>query len=225
MTTPIANALAPVKETQSPIETREYQEITVSVTTGAAVSHFDKLPNNQPLEDREIKPMLLRLIRLAQQSIWIAAFTYDDADITQELVAAHGRGVAIRISLDYEQCLGNSSAKKQKDTIARLLEWHSDKAPVEIYVVKPRLAASSRNAVEHSKFSIYDGVIAVFGSANFTGNSLDICGEFCELTKIRGTVQALQAKSSRHVRDGTRLTHTELAAAIARKKERDDESC
>ena len=186
------------------------------VTSGPFHEKFIGIPNCQPLEDREIKPMIVKVIDLAESEILISAFTYDDLVVTDALIRAHRRGVTIFMSVDHQQTLEFSSSLNQKETLARLLEWHTRETPFIIQTLKPR--DTSRYAVEHSKFIVIDQSVAVFGSANFTGNSLDKCSEFCELTRLRPTVQALLSKSNRQRRDGVLLT-SELLDAAKRKKE------
>ncbi|MCA9671918.1 MAG: endonuclease [Myxococcales bacterium] len=93
---------------------------------------------------------ILSLLRSAQREIDVCVFTITDDRITRELLAAHGRGVTVRIISDDD---------KTYDRGSDILELHGAGIPVRIDDSEYHM---------HHKFALFDRAVLVTGSYNWT---------------------------------------------------------
>jgi hypothetical protein len=89
-------------------------------------------------------------IDAAQSSVLVQAYSFTSAPIAQALVAAHQRGLDVRVLLDKSQ-------RSEKYTSADFLA----RAGVPT-------AIDAQHAIAHNKIMIIDGAVVVTGSFNFT---------------------------------------------------------
>jgi len=86
----------------------------------------------------------------AQKTIDVQAYSFTSKEIAEALVAAHRRGVAVRVILD-------ASQRTEQYSSATFL--HHQHIPVFI---------DAKHAIAHSKIMIIDGRTIITGSFNFT---------------------------------------------------------
>ncbi len=98
---------------------------------------------------------ILRMINQATTSVDVAIFYLTHAGIGDALVAAHARGVAVRIILDAN---GASSQGSQKDKLC------SAGLPLKV---------ENWPGKQHGKWAVADGRVVVFGSQNWTAAGND----------------------------------------------------
>jgi cardiolipin synthase len=122
---------------------------------------------------------LLALIQNAQTKLDVEGEEMSDSQIVPALVAAHDRGVAVRV------VLSDDTPTTSMANAVKTLE--ADGIPVK------KLATP----YVHAKAIVADDVLAYVGSANFTANSLDsnrelglIVSAVSEVTKVEATIDA-----------------------------------
>jgi phosphatidylserine/phosphatidylglycerophosphate/cardiolipin synthase-like enzyme len=101
----------------------------------------------------EIGPMIVELIDGAQETLQIAAFTFSHRDITQAIIRAHERGVAVRFVMDYTQ---------SRLTTCRAIDLIE--AGIEVRTRR-------RRGFQHNKYIVVDRAIVLTGSFNFSASS------------------------------------------------------
>ncbi|MFO0910406.1 MAG: phospholipase D-like domain-containing protein [Isosphaeraceae bacterium] len=94
-------------------------------------------------------PDQFQLLNTARQSVDICVFTITDDRISQAILAAHGRGVGLRILTD------NEKAEDLGSDIARFRE-----AGIPVCIDRSQ-------AHMHHKFAIFDGGLLLTGSYNW----------------------------------------------------------
>jgi phosphatidylserine/phosphatidylglycerophosphate/cardiolipin synthase-like enzyme len=100
-----------------------------------------------------VRDRLLREINHTKSSIDLAIFDFTSGELAGALLAAHGRGVAIRIVADTRQARGKHSE------VSALLAGGLD----------VRFApGNGRRGVMHHKFAVFDHAMLVTGSYNWT---------------------------------------------------------
>jgi phosphatidylserine/phosphatidylglycerophosphate/cardiolipin synthase-like enzyme len=93
---------------------------------------------------------LLRQLRHARASIDICVFTITDDRLTDEIVAAHGRGVAVRVISD---------DAKAEDRGSDVVDLARHGVPLRV---------DGAEAHMHHKFAVFDATTLVTGSFNWT---------------------------------------------------------
>lgn len=105
--------------------------------------------------NEECEPVILRQINQAHTSILVAAYAFTRSRIASALVAAHQRGVGVKVKVDAQQ--GEYPlARKQ------LAYLEKNGIPVQRIVMKGKYAA------QHNKFLVVDDRFVITGSYNFT---------------------------------------------------------
>jgi len=105
--------------------------------------------------DKEIKPVILRLIYEADKTIDIQMYILSDQDVIEALERAEDRGVEVRVILDP----GRRYNLKCIDELRREgveIKWYPINKP----------------ALMHRKLAIFDREKILLGSANWSGNGL-----------------------------------------------------
>ncbi len=118
---------------------------------------------------RETSPIISRVVELigqAQESIDVAQFTFSVTEIRDALVAAHERGVHVRLAIDEGQ--------DQEGTVSR--ELRDLGLDVRFVVGKP-LSTEGESALQHAKFMIVDGTTLLTGSNNWSSTGTTINDE------------------------------------------------
>lgn len=115
------------------------------------------------------KDHLMHLLRGARKSIEAGVFEFSDLEVTEALIAAHRRGVNVKVLLDRHRFDGKWSG----GPIANIPRWgvpnlvvaerlHEAGVPVRWYEAR-------RDQEEfHAKYAIIDGETGFFGSLNWT---------------------------------------------------------
>ncbi len=112
-------------------------------------------------------PIIRRVVELiegAQSRIDVAQFTFSRKEIEAALVAAHERGVTLRVAMD--------SGQARDGSLSRRLEAAG--VPVK-FVAGREAGGGSFSGIQHAKFMIVDGGIVATGSNNWssTGTSIN----------------------------------------------------
>jgi phosphatidylserine/phosphatidylglycerophosphate/cardiolipin synthase-like enzyme len=93
---------------------------------------------------------VVREIAAAQKSILVQAYSFTSAPIAEALVAAHRRGVVVRVILD-------DSQESDKNSSAGIL-LHGGVPPM----------IDAEHAIAHNKIMVIDDAVVITGSFNFT---------------------------------------------------------
>ncbi len=112
----------------------------------------------------EIVARILELVEGAQTSIDVAQFTFSNRDIEAALLAAHERGVTVR--------MGMNAAQKNGDTVSNRLAA----AGLNVHFVEGK-AQSSFNGLQHAKYMVVDGSTLLMGSNNWSSTGTSINNE------------------------------------------------
>ena len=141
-----------------------------------------RLPSTQITQEASFSPgndclqTIQRCLRHARQRIDICVFTLSDDRITEEVLAAHRRGVAVRIVTD------NDKEYDAGSDISRLRD-------AGIPVVVDRTEAHM-----HHKFAIFDGERLLSGSYNWTRSAGQYNEENVVLSNDRQLVGTFSAQ-------------------------------
>lgn len=101
--------------------------------------------------DKEALKSLIELLDSAERSIEVAIYTFTSEPLSDALIRAHERGVAVRVIVDRSSGLGASKGVCRKLKEAGILLALSDTAPLL-----------------HYKCALIDNKVLVAGSANWT---------------------------------------------------------
>lgn len=118
-------------------------------------THSQSVPNTQTIEvgfspEGGAESLVLKTIRSAQKSIRVLAYSFTSKPIAEALVAAHKRGVDVRVVLD-------KSKRTEKYTSANFIA--NSGIPTRI---------DSQHAIAHNKVLVIDQQHVETGSFNFT---------------------------------------------------------
>ena len=123
----------------------------------------------------ETHQIALYLIGEAQESVFLKAFTYDLASVTDALIAAASRGVATTVATDDRAALTGSTAHQlqrlehlREGGVAVLLTKGADLRHAYGEVGR---AVGPGTGIQHSKTLLIDGQMAIVGSVNWTTSS------------------------------------------------------
>ena len=130
----------------------------------------------QTAPGEEIRTMLRGALLHARQRVWAEVYTLTDPEIVAELVAAHRRGVDVRVLLDPNQVYNRHaySLLREGGVEAR---WY----PVP------------RGFLLHAKIGLFDGLL-VLGSANWTISGLGVNHELDIETSEAAAVGAYRSR-------------------------------
>ncbi|MDE2029923.1 MAG: phospholipase D family protein, partial [Alphaproteobacteria bacterium] len=95
--------------------------------------------------------LVIKAIGSAKRSIDVAAYAFTSHPIAEALIAAHGKGVNVRVVIDHEQ------VEKYYHSIAPYLIAHGVKLRVDIV-----------HSLMHDKYLVIDGKTVETGSFNYT---------------------------------------------------------
>ncbi|MCP4447701.1 MAG: hypothetical protein GY811_20545 [Myxococcales bacterium] len=117
------------------------------------------------LENSEIIKRVTQLIDGSSQRIDIAQFTFSRKDIEAALIAAHERGVEIRLAMDARQDRDGSLSRRLVD------------AGVSVRFIRGKAAGTDRFGLLHTKFMMVDGQTLLTGSNNWSSTGTSINNE------------------------------------------------
>lgn len=120
-------------------------------------SEVDRITGQQPIEaafspDGQSERLVLSVIDGSQQSIRLAAYSFTSPAVVRALIAAHRRGVDVRVVVDEQ---GN----KSKSSVAALNLLVGASIPARTV---------SKYAIHHDKYIISDGRTVQTGSFNYS---------------------------------------------------------
>ncbi len=98
----------------------------------------------------DCESQVIQLIECAEKKIDVAIYTLTNGPITEALIAAHKRGIKIRILADKQQ------AANKYATVTQL---HDTGLNVRVH---------TKHRIEHNKFMVVDGDKMITGSYNWT---------------------------------------------------------
>jgi phosphatidylserine/phosphatidylglycerophosphate/cardiolipin synthase-like enzyme len=130
----------------------------------------------QTAPGEEIRAMLRGALLAARHRVWAEVYTLTDPEVVAELVAAHRRGVDVRVILDPHQVYNRHaySVLREGDVDVR---WY----PVP------------RGVLLHAKVGLFDSLL-VLGSANWTLSGLGVNHELDIETSDLGAVGAYRSR-------------------------------
>lgn len=115
------------------------------------------------LKEKECEKKLVELIDGAVDYIDVSVYAINNKPLIDALIAAHRRGVRLRVLTDKLQAAGNSS---------RI--WDLINAGIDLRV-------HSHKRIMHTKVAIYDGVSVSSGSLNWTEPAVNKNEEVCDI--------------------------------------------
>ncbi len=138
---------------------------TVIISPIFSLSPNEKINHVFFTPDQNVKKILLALLEKEKKSIDIAAFLLTDIAVAKALVAAHKRGVKVRVVTDHTCC--KSSSGKVKIVYD---------AGIPVYVYQGASARKKMSDIMHNKFivfgeNIFKRSIVWTGSYNFTNSA------------------------------------------------------
>jgi phosphatidylserine/phosphatidylglycerophosphate/cardiolipin synthase-like enzyme len=149
---------------------------------------------NNPLGDRESRRRIINhLVRATnsvpgKQKIRIATWNFRSEELANALIAAHRRGVSVRVVIDRL----NANPDNPNDTFTRLTQGlkHDSKRPADMRSFTRRCVSSCRSAggIAHTKFYLFTKAgkakdVAMYGS--FNGTDLASYNQWNDLFTIR----------------------------------------
>lgn len=125
---------------------------------------------------QDTKQRLLKLFNEAKSSIYVGMYQFDDREVAQALVAAHKRGLDVKVLLarnekygKYVPVVGNLMNGMPNRAIANELEA----AGVPVHWYDPRQDAEEM----HGKYAVVDHQVVALGSTNYTEKAFSIIRE------------------------------------------------
>lgn len=97
--------------------------------------------------------LIVATIEQAKNSVYLAAYSFTSEPIARALIAAHQRGVKVKIVLDKSQL-------KEKNSVAKLLQQ-----------AKIAVRIAYKYSIMHNKFIIIDDNTLQLGSFNYTNSA------------------------------------------------------
>ena len=111
-----------------------------------------------PYDDPDPATELVNAVAGARSEVLIDIYGFTYGPLMDALIAAHQRGVAVRIVADHSQAEGTA----EKPQLQRLAN-----AGIDLVI-----GTSSRGGIDHSKYIVTDGSQVIFGSFNFSQSAL-----------------------------------------------------
>jgi phosphatidylserine/phosphatidylglycerophosphate/cardiolipin synthase-like enzyme len=128
------------------IEKTKFSNLPIIIKSKDEVVEFCFLPDCKSAIEK-----LLDSIETAQKSIRVAMYTFTNPRLADALIAAHNRGVAVDVVMDFD------SAKETSHKI--FVRLKREGVPTSV---------SNRNGLLHHKLAIIDSSLLATGSANWT---------------------------------------------------------
>ena len=118
----------------------------------------------------------------AEKSVLVQAYSFTSKPIAEALIAAHKRGVNVKVLLDKSQLHGKGS---KLDLLA--------KAGIPVMI-------DTKHAIAHNKVMIIDGVAVLTGSFNFTNAAEDKNAENLLIIRDKAIARKYRANWNTHNR-------------------------
>lgn len=115
------------------------------------------------LQEEECEKKLIELIETSKKYIDVSVYSINNKKLVDALIAAHQRGIKIRVLTDKIQAAGKSS---------RIWEIIAAKIPLRVHTHK---------RIMHTKVAIYDGLSVSSGSFNWTEPAVHKNEEVCDI--------------------------------------------
>ncbi|MDQ7027445.1 MAG: phospholipase D-like domain-containing protein [Anaerolineae bacterium] len=172
-----------VASVATPAATGDYEVLTFEQGSGAR-SGFWQVYFTSPINTRDrsqyqngVDTAIAEAIDVVQNTLDIAAFEMNNEVITDAILRAHERGVAVRIVTDNEHGI------EDDDTTLLDLELEG------IDIID-----DGRSALMHNKFMIMDGITVWMGSMNYTTNGVYRNNNNMLVMRSRRAVETYQAE-------------------------------
>lgn len=137
------------------------QNVPVPIGFGAKKGYWEVYFTNPPRAGEEVPGVggidvaVVETIKQARVTLDIVAFEWNNVAIHEAVLAAHQRGVRVRMAVDNEHTVEDDDS-----TLQALID-----AGIPVVF-------DNRSALMHNKFMIIDGFIVLTGSTNFTMNDV-----------------------------------------------------
>ena len=115
------------------------------------------------LQEEDCEKKLIELIEKSKDYIDVSVYSINNKQLVDALIAAHKRGVKIRVLTDKVQAAGKSS---------RIWEIIAEEIPLRVHTHK---------RIMHTKVAIYDGLSVSSGSFNWTEPAVHKNEEVCDI--------------------------------------------
>ncbi|RMG70401.1 MAG: DUF1669 domain-containing protein [Chloroflexi bacterium] len=140
-----------------------------------------------------IDQVVVDLINSTQRTLDIAAFEWKNQCITEAVIAAHNRGVAVRMVVDDEHVI-------EENEEAELLDEESPF--MDIIQAGIPYVDDGRSGLMHNKFMIFDGTTVLTGSMNFTARGTYTNNNNLLVLRSQRAVEAYQDQFNEMFIDG-----------------------
>lgn len=134
-------------------------DISVKFNTAYKALYTDNEKIGRASPDNPDK-LFIKVINGAQKTLDLAVFDIDDPDACKALIAAHERGVRVRIVTDTDNLNDKNFPNKPRQVLE---DMRAAGIPIK---------DDKRNAFMHNKFVVMDGAVVLTGSMNLTTNAL-----------------------------------------------------
>ena len=128
-----------------------------------AFSPFSLHAEGLVLHEEDCEKKLVELIEKSKNYIDVSVYSINNKQLVDALIAAHRRGVKVRVLTDKVQAAGKSS---------RIWDIIAAKIPLRVHTHK---------RIMHTKVAIYDGVSVSSGSFNWTEPAVHKNEEVCDI--------------------------------------------
>ncbi len=115
------------------------------------------------LQEEDCEKKLVELIEKSKNYIDVSVYSINNKQLVDALIAAHRRGVKVRVLTDKVQAAGKSS---------RIWDIIAAKIPLRVHTHK---------RIMHTKVAIYDGLSVSSGSFNWTEPAVHKNEEVCDI--------------------------------------------
>lgn len=161
---PMAQELAGMMDEEWP-RTR-VQEAPIVVNPGPTTSYLRGTKTS--VRQRSTKDILLQNMAQAQKSVYTAIFDFSDLDVVEGLIAAHRRGLDVRVLVDRHDAEEKYVPMMRYVDIYGIPNLSPVSRLVQAKVPVKWFDASQKDAELHMKMSLFDGNKAMLGSTNYT---------------------------------------------------------
>lgn len=149
------------------LKVKNLQKVFLLLTLLAFISGCDTGTNPNDVKDIKVyfspedhcDEKVIALIDNAEQELHIAVFSFNRPNIAAAVIAAHTRGVSVKVIFDEGQLTGPGSQHNVLDTAGVLVKKD-----------KPDYTTVSYSEM-HNKFAVIDKRIVITGSYNWTANA------------------------------------------------------
>ncbi len=169
-----------VVDNESPVKDKLIASFNIQKPAEKPVGNILKPPTIQPIETwyrvfftpgTDCENNIISRINNAKYSVDIAVYSITNRNIVDAVIAAHKRGVKVRVITDKEQEKWYTSLVKELVATGISVRMND---------------ADNNNKIEHNKFAIFDGKEVESGSFNWTTSATNCNSENCMFFKQSG---------------------------------------